>query len=108
MVVPVTVIADPNPPRKAGLSMLRRRSWRSKSPKGDGGTKSKGDSGVPATPTKKGRGKRPVVNIADGGGGGGGGVESPHGGVDLGGGWVMYTDSEGFQYCWNEALQESR
>lgn len=82
--------------------MFRRRSWLGKSPKGDDRTNPKGDGGATATLVKKGRGKRPG-DIRGGGGGG-----TPDGGVDVGGGWVVYTDSEGFQYCWNEALQESR
>lgn len=79
-----------------GLSLFRRR----KSPKG-----------ADAKTSKKGRGKRPGVT------GGGDGEDSgtprsgngtSDGGIDVGGGWIMYTDAEGFQYCWNEALQESR
>ncbi|CAM9353962.1 unnamed protein product, partial [Laminaria digitata] len=36
------------------------------------------------------------------------GAAAAGGGVDAGDGWVMYADSDGFHYFWNEALQESR
>eukprot|EP00752_Nemacystus_decipiens_P003283 g3038.t1 len=94
----VTLAPTPKPPGKGGISLFRR-----KSPKGADGTAAK--------KTKKGRGKRPgVTGRGDGKDGG-----TPRsvagtsdGGIDVGGGWIMYTDAEGFQYCWNETLQESR
>lgn len=36
------------------------------------------------------------------------GVTASAGGIDVGGGWVLYIDANGQQYYWNEALQESR
>lgn len=103
MVIPAAVTATPKSPGKGGLSLFRNKSWLRKSPKGADGTAVKA--------TKKGRGKRPGIT-ARGDGDGGGTPQNvagtSDGGIDVGGGWIMYTDSDGFQYCWNEALQESR
>lgn len=102
--------------KKGGLS-LRRRSWLRKSPRENDGTSLKvGGGNAPQTSENVPPGYIGAGNggVAGGGGGGGGGgtsqsgVETSCGGIDVGGGWIMYTDAEGFQYCWNEALQESR
>lgn len=71
----------------------------------------KSPKGADAKTRKKGRGKRPGVpgkGDEEDGGTPRSVAGTSDGGVDVGGGWVMYTDAEGFQYCWNEALQESR
>eukprot|EP00903_Cladosiphon_okamuranus_P015041 g13916.t1 len=103
MVSPASAAATPKSTGKGGLSLFRKTSWRRKLPKGANGTAVK-------TP-RKGRGKRP--GTTGGGDGEHGGTSrnvpgASDGGIDVGGGWIMYTDAEGFQYCWNEALQESR
>lgn len=97
----------------SGGRSFRRKSWRRESPDG---TCRKVEGGNAIKTTKKGRGKRPgyiSTGNADGDGGTDGGspqrgAGTSRGGVDVGGGWIRFTDSEGFQYCWNEDLQESR
>lgn len=87
---------------KGRRSIFSRNPWRSKSnsPRGKDGAKDKKEG----SRVKKGRGRRPGVteSLHDTGGG------STAEGVDVGGGWILYADSDGHQYYWNEALQESR
>lgn len=97
----------PKSPEKKGGSIFRRKPWGRKgtkgaeipSPKEKGGTS-------PLAKTKRGRGKRP--GFTHGSATDRGSSETPDGGIDVGNGWIMYTTAEGFQYCWNETLQESR
>lgn len=87
--------------KQRGRFIFRGGIWRKKSLSPSSGAQVKGGC-------KKGRGKRPgsagdICKVAELDEGTANAL-----GVDVGGGWVLYTDAEGHQYFWNEALQESR
>lgn len=91
-----------------------KNPWRNKSNSPPSAVASAaGQEAAGATParrkseTKRGRGKRPGTHSGREGTPCAAG-EGRGGGVDAGDGWVMYADSDGFHYFWNEALQESR
>lgn len=97
----------PKSPEKKAGSIFRRKPWNRKGTKGAEIKSPREEGGASSfTKTKRGRGKRP--GFTRGSATDRGSSETPDGGIDVGNGWIMYTTEEGFQYCWNETLQESR